>query len=111
MIVQPGLFRTWSETPKTGSLMTRLVLYRKKADYTERKQKLAYHITILVMNKIGCMLKYDSLITYEAFFLLCICVCLGVCVLYCLCNVWLSARCGKYTCPKVCLLPTASGNI
>ena len=26
--VQPGLCRTWSETPKTGFLTTRLILYR-----------------------------------------------------------------------------------
>ena len=65
--------------------MTRLVLYRKKADYTERKQKLAYHITILVMNKIGCMLKYDSLITYEAGFNVGFFSSLYMCVFGCVC--------------------------
>ena len=27
MAVQPSLYRTWSETPKTGFLITRLILY------------------------------------------------------------------------------------
>ena len=28
MAVQPGLSRTWSETPKTGFLITRLILHK-----------------------------------------------------------------------------------
>ena len=30
MVVQPGLCRTWSETPKTGFLTTRLILFTEE---------------------------------------------------------------------------------
>ena len=32
MVVQPGLCRTWSETPKTGFLTTRLILFTFEND-------------------------------------------------------------------------------
>ena len=56
VVVQPGLYRTWSEIPKTGFLTTRLISYHNNTDLA------------IIINIFSCYMYLHEIRTMHALF-------------------------------------------
>ena len=66
MTVQPGLCRTWSETPKTGFLASRLIIITRKITLQNKRYKGPYDDTYLYWPKCDfCRLHYVNTLKQE----------------------------------------------